>query len=119
MLAGPALCVAIKGISSLPAERLGQLLSSSGRGGPSSLTPGQPASNHASGVAALQQGLGSAWAVTDVLQVCASADAAQLTSTTAATLDLPACNSWALCCGHDSGFFHVAIRQTLMAGPAQ
>jgi len=69
MLAGPALCVAIKGISSLPAEKLGQLLSSSGRGGPGSLAPGQPVSNHASGIAALHQGLGSAWAVTDVLQV--------------------------------------------------
>lgn len=75
--AGPALCVTVRGINALPAEKLSQLLagsSSSVWGTPSRSTAGGSAAAGAgaagsSGAAVLQMGLASAWAVTDVLQV--------------------------------------------------
>lgn len=82
--AGPALCVTIRGINSLPADKLSQLLTLSG-GSPvaqlertssaAATTAGSGSEGAASaggmpaGAAAVQQGLSSAWAVTDVLQV--------------------------------------------------
>lgn len=67
--AGPALCVAIKGISSLSADKLGQLLQWGAPLARTSSSAGPSASASAAGPAAIQQGLSSAWAVTDVLQV--------------------------------------------------
>jgi hypothetical protein len=75
--AGPALCVAVRGISGMPADRLAQLMSlfSGSVGAPANrssagIAPGGSAAAGQSGAAVVQMGLASAWAVTDVLQVC-------------------------------------------------
>jgi hypothetical protein len=74
--AGPALCVAVRGISGLPADKLAQLLSlfSGSAGTPANRSSGGVAAGSAaagqSGASVVQMGLASAWAVTDVLQVC-------------------------------------------------
>lgn len=81
---GPALCVVIGGISSLPADKLAQLLAltgssassgaafgASGRGSAAAAPAGGGGAcgGGGGGAAAVLQGLASVWAVTDVVQV--------------------------------------------------
>lgn len=76
------MCVTVKGISSLPADKLGQLLTLSGSSAgtlaaqrmPAGAAPAGGSPGSGSGVAAVQQGLASAWAVTDVVQVWSEAN---------------------------------------------